>query len=302
MTILATEGLTKRFPRVTALDRLTISAGSGVTGLVGANGAGKSTLIKLLLGLLPPTEGSATVLGLSPATQALDIRRAVGYMPEHDCLPPDMSATEFTVHMAQMSGLPRSAARERAADTLRHVGLYEERYRPIGGYSTGMRQRVKLAQALVHDPRLVFLDEPTNGLDPQGRDDMLGLIRRIGTEFGISVVVTSHLLGELERVCDNVIVIDGGRLLRSSSIEDFTQVTQSITVEVEEGQEALAERLTEAGRQVTLHGRLLTVDVGAPDTFDVVRDAVCDLDLCLVRLEQGRHRIEDVFRQEVSHV
>ncbi|WP_405144594.1 ABC transporter ATP-binding protein [Sphaerisporangium sp. NBC_01403] len=302
MTILATEGLTKRFPRVTALDRLTISAGSGVTGLVGANGAGKSTLIKLLLGLLPPTEGSATVLGLSPATQALDIRRAVGYMPEHDCLPPDMSATEFTVHMAQMSGLPRSAARERAADTLRHVGLYEERYRPIGGYSTGMRQRVKLAQALVHDPRLVFLDEPTNGLDPQGRDDMLGLIRRIGTEFGISVVVTSHLLGELERVCDNVIVIDGGRLLRSSSIEDFTQVTQSITVEVEEGQEALAERLTAAGRQVTLHGRLLTVDVGAPDTFDVVRDAVCDLDLCLVRLEQGRHRIEDVFRQEVSHV
>ncbi|MEV7967754.1 ABC transporter ATP-binding protein [Sphaerisporangium sp. NPDC088356] len=302
MTILATEGLTKRFPRVTALDRLTISAGSGVTGLVGANGAGKSTLIKLLLGLLPPTEGTATVLGLSPTTQALDIRRAVGYMPEHDCLPPDMSATEFTVHMAQMSGLPRSAARERAADTLRHVGLYEERYRPIGGYSTGMRQRVKLAQALVHDPQMVFLDEPTNGLDPQGRDDMLALIRRIGTEFGISVVVTSHLLGELERVCDNVIVIDGGRLLRSSSIEDFTQATQSITVEVEEGQEALAERLTAAGQQVTPHGRLLIIDVSAPGTFDVVRDAVCDLDLCLVRLEQGRHRIEDVFRQEVSHV
>ncbi|MEU8265964.1 ABC transporter ATP-binding protein [Sphaerisporangium sp. NPDC049002] len=302
MTILATEGLTKRFPRVTALDRLTISAGSGVTGLVGANGAGKSTLIKLLLGLLPPTEGTATVLGLSPATQSLDIRRAVGYMPEHDCLPPDVSATEFTVHMAQMSGLPRTAARERAADTLRHVGLYEERYRPIGGYSTGMRQRVKLAQALVHDPQLVFLDEPTNGLDPQGRDDMLALIRRIGTEFGISVVVTSHLLGELERVCDNVIVIDGGRLLRSSSIEEFTQATQSITVEVEEGQEALAERLTAAGQRVTAHGRLLTIDVSSPGTYDVVRDAVCDLDLSLVRLEQGRHRIEDVFRQEVSHV
>ncbi|WP_248964985.1 ABC transporter ATP-binding protein [Sphaerisporangium perillae] len=302
MTILATEGLTKRFPRVTALDRLTVSAGSGVTGLVGANGAGKSTLIKILLGLLPPTEGSATVLGLDPATRSLDIRRAVGYMPEHDCLPPDMSATEFTVHMAQMSGLPRSAARERAADTLRHVGLYEERYRPIGGYSTGMRQRVKLAQALVHDPQVVFLDEPTNGLDPQGRDDMLALIRRIGTEFGISVVVTSHLLGELERVCDHVIVIDGGRLLRSSSIGEFTQATTSITVEVEEGTERLAELLTAAGRQVTLHGRLLTVEAGSPDTFDIVRDAVCDLDLSLVRLEQGRHRIEDVFREEASHV
>ncbi|MET8156321.1 ABC transporter ATP-binding protein [Sphaerisporangium sp. NPDC005289] len=302
MTILATEGLTKRFPRVTALDRLTVTAGSGVTGLVGANGAGKSTLIKILLGLLPPTEGRATVLGFDPGTQSLDIRHVVGYMPEHDCLPPDVSATEFTVHMAQMSGLPRTAARERAADTLRHVGLYEERYRPIGGYSTGMRQRVKLAQALVHDPKLVFLDEPTNGLDPQGRDDMLALIRRIGTEFGISVVVTSHLLGELERVCDHVIVIDGGRLLRSSAIGEFTQATHSILVEVEEGADRLAARLGEIGRQVTPLGRMLSVEAGSPDTFDVVRDAVCDLDLSLVRLEQGRHRIEDVFREEASHV
>ncbi|GII75630.1 ABC transporter ATP-binding protein [Sphaerisporangium rufum] len=302
MTILATEGLTKRFPRVTALDRLTVSAEPGVTGLVGANGAGKSTLIKLLLGLTPPTEGRATVLGLDPAAQALDIRRAVGYMPEHECLPPDVSATEFVVHMARMSGLPRAAARERAADTLRHVGLYEERYRPIGGYSTGMRQRVKLAQALVHDPKLVFLDEPTNGLDPQGRDEMLALIRRVGTEFGISVIVTSHLLGELERVCDHVIVIDGGRLLRSSSIGEFTQRTQSVTVEVEEGQDALAGRLAELGQQVTAHGRLLTVAVSSPATYDAVRDAVCDLDLRLVRLEQGRHRIEDVFREEVSSV
>ena len=140
-------------------------------------------------------------------------------MPEHDCLPPDVSATEFVVHMARMSGLPPTAARERTADTLRHVGLYEERYRPIGGYSTGMKQRVKLAQALVHDPQLVLLDEPTNGLDPAGRDEMLGLIRRVHTDFGISVLVTSHLLGELERTCDHVVVIDGGKLLRSSSTE-----------------------------------------------------------------------------------
>ncbi|GGO06503.1 ABC transporter ATP-binding protein [Microbispora rosea subsp. aerata] len=299
----ATEGLTKRFPRVTALDNLTVAAGTGVTGLVGANGAGKSTLIKILLGLLSPTSGRATVLGLDTATQGLEIRRAVGYMPEHDCLPPDMSATEFVVHMAQMSGLPRTAARERAADTLRHVGLDEERYRPMGGYSTGMRQRVKLAQALVHDPKLVFLDEPTNGLDPQGRDDMLALIRRIGTEFGISVLVTSHLLGELERVCDHVIVIDGGRLLRSSAIREFTRAEQTIAVEVEDGQQRLAERLSAGGETVSVQGRLLTVQVAADDperTYDAVRDAVCDLGLSLLRLEQRRGRIEDVFKEPVA--
>ncbi|MGC5013805.1 ABC transporter ATP-binding protein [Streptosporangium sp. DT93] len=300
MTILATEGLTRRFPRVTALDRLTVTVGPGVTGLVGANGAGKSTLIKILLGLLEPSEGGAHVLGMDVTTKGDEIRRVVGYMPEHDCLPPDLSATEFTVHMAQMSGLPRTAARERAADVLRHVGLYEERYRAMGGYSTGMKQRVKLAQALVHDPRLVLLDEPTNGLDPAGRDEMLALIRRIGSEFGISVLVTSHLLGELERVCDHVIVIDGGTLLRSSAIGEFTQQTQTVTVEVEEGQDALAARLTELGETVTAHGRLLLVHVRAPETFDTLRDAVCELDLSLIRVEQGRQRIEDVFREPAS--
>ncbi|GLW05596.1 ABC transporter ATP-binding protein [Microtetraspora sp. NBRC 13810] len=299
-TILATEGLSRRFPRVTALDRLTVTVGPGVTGLVGANGAGKSTLIKILLGLLEPSAGTAQVLGMDIATQAPEIRRAVGYMPEHDCLPPDVSATEFVVHMAQMSGLPRTAARERAADTLRHVGLHEERYRSIGGYSTGMKQRVKLAQALVHDPRLVFLDEPTNGLDPQGRDEMLALIRRIGAEFGISVLVTSHLLGELERVCDHVIVVDGGRLLRSSSISEFTEATQTVTVEVEEGETVLAARLRELGESVVPHGRLLAVQVRGDETYDAVRDAVCDLDLSLIRLEQGRRRIEDVFRDSAA--
>ncbi|MEU7741464.1 MULTISPECIES: ABC transporter ATP-binding protein [unclassified Nonomuraea] len=300
MHILATEGLTKRFPTVTALDQLTVTVGSGVTGLVGANGAGKSTLIKILLGLLPPTGGGARVLDLDVTTQGAEIRRFVGYMPEHDCLPPDVSATELVVHLAQMSGLPRTAARERAADVLRHVGLAEERYRAIGGYSTGMKQRVKLAQALVHDPKLVFLDEPTNGLDPRGRDEMLALIRRIGTDFGISVLVTSHLLGELERICDHVIVIDAGRLLRSSAIAEFTQATQTVTVEVEEGTQPLAERLSELGHSAVQHGRLLLVKVAGPETFDAIRDAAVDLDLCLIRLEQGRHRIEDVFREEVD--
>ena len=148
--------------------------------------------------------------------------------------------------MGRMSGLPAAASRERTAEVLRHVGLYEERYRPIGGYSTGMKQRVKLAQALVHDPKLLLLDEPTNGLDPAGRDEMLDLVKRTGTEFGIATVVASHLLGEIERVCSFLLAIDNGKLLRAAPIASFTERTGTLGVEVEEGADALAARLTAA--------------------------------------------------------
>jgi ABC-2 type transport system ATP-binding protein len=312
--VVVTSELTKTFPRVTALDALSFSVGGGVTGLVGANGAGKSTLIKILLGLLPATRGSARVLGHDVVAEGEAIRAQVGYMPEHDCLPPDVSASELVMHLGQMSGLPTTAARERAADVLRHVGLAEERYRPIGGYSTGMRQRVKLAQALVHDPALVLLDEPTNGLDPAARDDMLGLIRRIGTEFGIAVLVTSHLLGELERISDHVVILDAGRLLRSSSTAEFTQVTGVLHVEVLEGggagsaaadgaaegpaRDRLGRALAQAGLRVRPDGRGLAVAAEHDGVYDLVRDLTVDLGLGLVRLEQGRHRIEEVFRVE----
>ncbi|MGW1029206.1 ABC transporter ATP-binding protein [Streptomyces sp. NPDC002577] len=308
--MISTESLSMRFPRVTALDRLSLDIGPGVTGLVGANGAGKSTLIKILLGLSRATEGRAEVLGLDVTTEGAAIRERVGYMPEHDCLPPDVSATEFVVHMARMSGLPPTAARERTADTLRHVGLYEERYRPIGGYSTGMKQRVKLAQALVHDPQLVFLDEPTNGLDPVGRDDMLDLIRRVHTDFGISVLVTSHLLGELERTCDHVVVIDGGKLLRSSSTTDFTQTTTTLAIEVTDtdehpdGTRALRDTLhargvaTDAGGSLPGAGHTLLLTAEGEETYDLVRDVVADLGLGLVRMEQRRHHIAEVFRPD----
>ena len=173
------------------------------------------------------------------------IRTLLGYMPEHDCLPPDVTATEFVTHLGRISGLPSTVAKERAAESLRHVGLHEERYRLIGTYSTGMKQRVKLAQALVGAPRLLLLDEPTNGLDPAGRTAMLELIGRIGTEFGISIVVASHLLGEIERICDHLVAIDSGRLLRADSMTSFTQASQVLAVEVEEG---LAQPAGGAGR------------------------------------------------------
>jgi ABC-2 type transport system ATP-binding protein len=299
--VIETAGLTKRYPAVTALDQLDVTIGGGITGLVGANGAGKSTLIKILLGLVPATAGAARVLGHDVAHEGATIRALVGYMPEHDCLPADVSASDLTVHMGQMSGLPYAAARERAADVLRHVGLAEERYRPIGGYSTGMKQRAKLAQALVHDPKLVLLDEPTNGLDPTSRDDMLALVSKVGHEFGIAVLVTSHLLGELERVSDHVVVLDNGRLLRSSATTEFLHATGSLIVEVQGKPDAdrlLGQALVEAGLTARpAGGDLIEVVVRDASTPDVVRDLTVDLGLGLVRMQERHQRIEDVFRE-----
>jgi ABC-2 type transport system ATP-binding protein len=294
VSLIATEALTKRYGgRVIALDELTVSVEPGIVGLVGANGAGKSTLIKILLGLLPPTSGGARVLGLDPFRQGEQVRARVGYMPEHDCLPPDLIAAELVTHLARISGLPRTAARERASETLRHVGLYEERYRQVGGYSTGMRQRVKLAQALVHDPDLLLLDEPTNGLDPAGRDAMLELIKRIGTEFGISIVVCSHLLGEVEQICDLLVAIDAGRLLRADRISSMTGATGVLVVEVDEGTDELAAAL--AGLSPRRDGATLLVPVTGDDTYDQVLRAVAERNLPLHRLDQRHHRVAELF-------
>src|SRR5918996_3605495 len=274
MPLIATRSLTKRYPGgVTALDDLTVELEPGIIGLVGANGAGKSTLLRILLGLLTPTAGEASVLGHDIRSQGSTLRRFVGYMPESDCLPPDVTAADFVGQMARLSGLPRAAARERAAEVLRHVGLYEERYRSMGGYSTGMKQRVKLAQALVHDPRLLLLDEPTNGLDPAGRDEMLELVRRTGREFGITVIVASHLLGEIERVCDHLVAVDAGRLIRSAPLRDFTERTGILAVEVEEGAPALADALVAAGLQAVVDGRTVLVELTDDRPWDLVRDA-----------------------------
>jgi len=283
---------------VTALDQLTVSIRPGITGLIGANGAGKSTLIKILLGLLEPTSGQATVLGLNTRTDGFAIRSRTGYMPEHDCLPPDVSATEFVTHLGRMSGLPATAARERAADSLRHVGLYEERYRQIGTYSTGMKQRVKLAQALVADPGLMLLDEPTNGLDPAGRNQMLDLIAKIGTEFGISVVVASHLLREIEQICDHLVAIDGGRLLRADSVSEVTRASQVLLIEVDDDAAGLIAELDRRGLAAVPYQRGLLVELTDADGYDIIRDAIADLGLGLGRMELRRHRIEEIFRAE----
>jgi ABC-2 type transport system ATP-binding protein len=307
--LIAADALSRRYGSVTALDALTVTIAPGITGLVGANGAGKSTFVKVLLGLVEPSDGRAEVMGNDVVREREAIRALVGYMPEHDCLPPEMSATEFVSFMARLSGLPASAARERAAEVLRHVGLFEERYRPMGGYSTGMAQRVKLAQALVHDPRLLILDEPTNGLDPAGRDEMLALISRTGREFGISVLVSSHLLGELERICDGIVMIEAGRLVRAEQMGALTSETGTLVIEVDGDDAAFATALASHGllvrqerQRVLVELPIVDVAIGgqtaeaaAARVLDLVRDTAVTLDVGVLRLERRRGHLEALF-------
>jgi ABC-2 type transport system ATP-binding protein len=295
-TLIAVDRLTKQYGDVVALNDVSFGITDGITGILGENGAGKSTAIKILLGLLPPTSGTATILGQN-ASQNVAARARVGYMPEHDCLPSQVSAAEFLTHMAEVSGLPPSHARTRAADTLRHVGLFEERYRAIGGYSTGMKQRVKLGQALVHDPAFVFLDEPTAGLDPAGREEMLALIRKTHREFGISVLFSSHLMGDVERTCDRIIVLQGGRLVESGEVEQFTKETETVFIEVDTNREGLVSALEKRGVVVTIERTGLTIEGPNETVYDHVRDALVEAQAPLRRLAPRRRALTELFER-----
>ena len=294
MALLRTRDLMKSFGSVRALDGVNFEIGEGITGLLGSNGAGKTTSLKLFMGLIDPDAGSVEVLGRDTRASP-EFRARIGYAPEHDCLPAGVPAAEFLAYMAEVSGLPRSAARLRASDVLRHVGLFEERYRPMGTYSTGMKQRVKLAQALVHDPVLAFLDEPTAGLDPIGRREMLELIRRVGREFGISIVISTHLMGDVERTCDAVVVLDAGRVLRTGAVSGFTEETETIEVELVEGAAELAEGLRRRGLSVRLDGSRLTLENVSGEDYDALRDAIVATNALLYRLAPTRLSLADVF-------
>jgi ABC-2 type transport system ATP-binding protein len=226
------------------------------------------------------------------------VRGRLGYMPEHDCLPSHVSAAEFLTHMAEVSGLPPSAARTRAADTLRHTGLFEERYRAMGGYSTGMKQRVKLGQALVHDPAVVFLDEPTAGLDPVGRDEMLALVRKTYREFGISVLISSHLMADVERTCDRILVLQGGRLVQSGEVGHFTKETETVFIEVDTHRDQLVKALENRGVSVTVDGSGLTIAGSDESVYDLVRDALVEAEAPLRRMAPRRRALAELFQRE----
>ncbi len=207
------------YGRALALRDVTAVFPPGAVGLLGPNGAGKSTMIKALLGFLVPDRGRMQVLGLDVATAPLQIRARVGYMPESDAHIPGMTAVAFVAYCGELAGLPRADAMQRAHEVLYYVGLGEARYRNVETYSTGMKQRIKLAQALVHDPDLLFLDEPTNGMDPKGRDEMLALVRDLAHNKGVNLIVSSHLLPDVEYTCDHVVVLDKGAIAAQGPIE-----------------------------------------------------------------------------------
>ena len=275
----------------------------GLVGLVGANGAGKTTLFRLLLGLARPTEGTIEVCGRAVAADPVGARSRLGYMPEHECLPLDQSAADVVATLGELSGLPARAARQRASEVLDLVGLDEARFRPVGGFSTGMRQRVKLAQSLVADPELALLDEPTAGLDPTGREEMLALVARLGS-FGISVLLATHLLDDVARVCDHVLMLDAGRLVVAGPTETLLHQTGKFTVEVNAGVGRLARTLTERGLTVLAGEAALDGEAGAIDVtvgpdpeavLDTIRDALADLGLPLHRLSSRAASLDEAF-------
>lgn len=293
--LLEATDLTKRYGSTIALDSVSFTVEPGITGLLGPNGAGKSTAMKLFLGLLIPTSGTATVMGEKPYENVV-ARTRLGYMPEHDCLPPAMTASEFLTHMAQISGLPPGAARSRTADILRHVGLDEERYRSIGEYSTGMKQRVKLAQSLVHDPVLVFLDEPTSGLDPVGREEMLELIRRTGRDFGISIMLSTHLMGDVETTCDRIVVLEGGIVTEAGDVAGFTAESETVYIDVYDDVDSLIGALADRGLDVSQDGVSVAVEGVGDREYDEIRDSLVEAGSRLRRLGPRRRRLSDIFR------
>lgn len=300
MAIIEAEALTKRFGSVVALDGMTATLPEGPIGLLGPNGAGKTTFLRLLLGLLVPTTGRALILGFDARTRPLSIRERIGYMPEHDALIPEMTGIGLVAYMGRISGLDRNTAMSRAHDMLDFVGVGEERYRKIEEYSTGMKQRTKLAQALVHDPELFLFDEPTAGLDPEGRTEMLALLRGIATMEGKSLLISSHLLPDVEDICRHVAILNGGQVIAQGELRDLLRGDlDALRVRVQGDESAYVAALRARGLTVQRSTPFLIVH-RQEGVEDHVFQAAVETDVQVRHLSTEARTLEEVFLQIVE--
>ena len=300
--IIDLENISVDFGRQRALDGVNFQFEGGSIGLLGPNGAGKSTLIKTLLGFITPTTGTGKVLGMDIRSRQLEIRQHVGYMPENDCHIPGMNAVTFVAYAGQLSGMKPKDAMRRAHEILYYAGLGEARYRNVETYSAGMKQRIKLAQALVHDPQLVFLDEPTNGLDPNGRVEMLELIRDITTAKGINVILSSHLLPDVEWVCQDAFVLHKGRGLASGKIEDLKRGAGAVfECRIKGDLDAFRRKLEVLGcRCADGEDGLLKIQLQDGLTGSALLRAAREVNVQIRHLLPMRQSLEEVFMQAIG--
>jgi ABC-2 type transport system ATP-binding protein len=300
--VIELEGISVRLGLQCVLDRVNLSFAGGSMGLLGPNGAGKSTLLKTLLGFIVPDAGVGRVLGLDVRTEQMQIRRKIGYMPENDCHIPGMNAVSFVAYAGELAGMPPKDAMQRAHEILFYVGLGEARYRNVETYSTGMKQRIKLAQALVHDPELILLDEPTNGLDPKGRIEMLELVRDITTSKNVHVLLSSHLLPDVEWVCRDATVIHRGKVLASGTIAELKKGSGAVfECRIKGNAEAFMDQLKSLGCTCTSHDdgiiRVQMVDgLGSQSLLRAAHERRVQI-RHLVPLKQS---LEDVFMQVIG--
>ncbi len=295
------DSVTKTYGAVTALDNLSVAVPAGAVGLLGPNGSGKTTLIRAVLGLITIDRGSGQILGKDFQRQQLDIRREVGFAPEDECLFPQVVGVEFAAYAGELVGMGRKDALQRSHEVLDYVGLGEARYRKVESYSTGMKQRLKLASAIVHDPKLLILDEPTNGMDPAGREEVLELAKDLARNKGMSLLFSSHLLPDVEAVCDHVVVLGAGRLLAEGKIRDLKQVhDRSFEVRLKDHSDVFTQRLTALGCEAQRHDDRLLVHLPAGESPQLLWRAAAEQGLQIRYLRPQRSTLEEVFLKAVE--
>ena len=300
--LFALEKVTKTYGTITALNELSVRVAPGAIGLLGPNGSGKTTMIRTLLGLIPSNSGRIQVLGMDVRREPLDIRRRIGFVPEDECLFPGVAGVEFVAYAGELVGMPARDAMQRAHEVLDYVGLTEVRYRKVETFSSGMKQRLKLAAAIIHDPQLLILDEPTNGMDPAGRQDMLALASDLAHHKSMSVLFSSHLLPDVEAVCDHIIVLGAGHLLVQGNIRELMAVHQgSFEVRLKEDATSFSRQLTDLGCAVQRRGDILLIQIPPESSPAMIWQAAAATGKQIRHLRPQRSTLEEVFLNAVEH-